>query len=59
MRKVKLVKQLQLMDFLQTSTGKFLRKSHLSGRNRQKLVQNRTTALRDFEHVTATFNFRL
>jgi len=53
------VKHLQVMDFLQTSTGKFLRKSHLSGRNRQKLMHNRLIALRDFEHATGTFNFRL
>ena len=59
MRKVKLVKHLQLTDFLQTSTTKFLRKIHLSRRNRQKLEQNRIIALRDFEHATATFNFRL
>jgi DNA repair protein RadC len=52
MRKVKLVKHLQLMDFLKTSIRKSLRKSHLSGRSRQKFVQNGLIALRDFELAT-------
>jgi hypothetical protein len=60
MRKVKLVKHSQLVEFLQTSCGKFRGiKCHLSGRNRQKLVQNRIFCLRDFEHAAAAFDFRL
>jgi hypothetical protein len=60
MRKVKLVKHLQLVEFLQTSSGKFRgKKGHLSGRNGQKLVQNRIFALRDFEQAAAAFDFRL